>query len=60
MSDVRASLLSVVGSQGDEMVREYIIGVLQDESFDWGEAGEGAFEAIGEFLVTTITHLKTP
>lgn len=55
MSDVRASLLKVLGDNGDEMLMDYIVGVLQDEHFEWGTNGEGAFEAIGEFLVTHIS-----
>ncbi|CAN6578856.1 unnamed protein product [Malus baccata var. baccata] len=35
----------------DEPIIEYIVNVLADEDFDFGEDGEGAFEALGELLV---------
>ncbi|XP_048230002.1 ABC transporter F family member 3 isoform X2 [Ricinus communis] len=35
----------------DQPIVDYIINVLADEDFDFGEEGEGAFDAIGELLV---------
>ena len=35
----------------DQPIIDYIVNVLADEDFDFGEEGEGAFEAIGELLV---------
>ncbi|XAR70144.1 Adenosinetriphosphatase [Bertholletia excelsa] len=35
----------------DQPIIDYIINVLADEDFDFGDEGEGAFEAIGELLV---------
>ncbi|XP_022736612.1 ABC transporter F family member 3 [Durio zibethinus] len=35
----------------DQPIIDYIINVLADEDFDFGEDGDGAFEAIGELLV---------
>ncbi|CAD5316276.1 unnamed protein product [Arabidopsis thaliana] len=35
----------------DEPIMDYIINVLADEDFDFGEEGEGAFDAVGELLV---------
>ncbi|KAF2313493.1 hypothetical protein GH714_011250 [Hevea brasiliensis] len=35
----------------DQPIIDYIINVLADDDFDFGEEGEGAFEAIGELLV---------
>ncbi|GAV68690.1 ABC_tran domain-containing protein/ABC_tran_2 domain-containing protein [Cephalotus follicularis] len=35
----------------DEPIIDYIINVLADDDFDFGEEGEGAFDAIGELLV---------
>ncbi|KDP25252.1 hypothetical protein JCGZ_20408 [Jatropha curcas] len=35
----------------DQPIVDYIINVLADEDFDFGEEGEGAFEALGELLV---------
>ncbi|KAJ4711841.1 ABC transporter F family-like protein [Melia azedarach] len=35
----------------DQPIIDYIVNVLADEDFDFGEEGEGAYEAIGELLV---------
>ncbi|KAJ6962180.1 ABC transporter F family member 3 [Populus alba x Populus x berolinensis] len=35
----------------DQPIIDYIINVLADEDFDFGDEGEGAFNAIGELLV---------
>lgn len=35
----------------DQPIIDYIINVLADEDFDFGEDGDGAFESIGELLV---------
>lgn len=35
----------------DQPIIDYIVNVLADEDFDFGEEGEGAFDAIGELLV---------
>ncbi|WCJ26568.1 ATP-binding cassette sub-family F member 3 [Euphorbia peplus] len=35
----------------DEPIVEYIVNVLADDDFDFGEEGEGAFEAVGELLI---------
>lgn len=35
----------------DQPIIDYITNVLADEDFDYGEDGDGAFEAIGELLV---------
>ena len=57
MSEVRDAWKRVVGDGGDDVVKEYIFGVLEDESFEWGLNGEGALEAIGDFLVTPLMPL---
>jgi ATP-binding cassette subfamily F protein 3 len=35
----------------DEPIIDYIVNVLADEDFDFGDEGEGAFDALGELLV---------
>ncbi|KAI8569822.1 hypothetical protein RHMOL_Rhmol02G0306300 [Rhododendron molle] len=35
----------------DQPIIDYIVNVLADEDFDFGEDGDGAFEALGELLV---------
>lgn len=49
--DVRATVHEVLGTHGDETLLEYVISVVEDEDFDWGEDGEEAFEHVGPFLV---------
>ncbi len=36
---------------GDADILEYITGILEDEHFDFGPDGQGAFEHVGPFLV---------
>ena len=38
-------------SEGDQTIIEYICGILEDEHFEFGDDGEGAYESIGPFLV---------
>lgn len=49
MASVVDSVLG--GSDGDETILDYVKAVLEDEFFEWGEGGEGAFEAFGPILV---------
>ena len=35
----------------DQPIVDYIVNVLADEDFDFGDEGEGVFEALGELLV---------
>lgn len=35
----------------DQPIVDYIVNVLADEDFDFGDEGEGAFDALGELLV---------
>ena len=51
MSDLAASFVRIFGDVGDETVKAYIVGVLEDDALEWGDQGEGAFEAVGDFLV---------
>ncbi len=37
--------------RGDPTILEYIVGVLEDEHFEFGKDGEEAFDQIGPFLV---------
>lgn len=60
MSDLRSSLVNVLGKTGDEMVMEYVASVLEDDSFEWGHEGEGAYDAVGEFLATPLFHHTRP
>ncbi|XP_042446932.1 ABC transporter F family member 3-like [Zingiber officinale] len=55
MVDVASTVLHEVLGQKlqevDEPIVSYIINVLADDDFDFGEDGDGAFEAVGELLV---------
>ncbi|OMO79801.1 ABC transporter-like protein [Corchorus capsularis] len=55
MTEVASSVVhEVLGRRAedvDEPIIDYIINVLADEDFDFGEDGDGAFDAIGELLV---------
>ncbi|GLJ41053.1 hypothetical protein SUGI_0849910 [Cryptomeria japonica] len=49
-----AVVREVLGRRAEEVdttIIEYIINVLQDETFDFGLKGEGAFDAVGDLLV---------
>jgi len=51
MSSVQSIVKGVLGDGGDDAILEYIVGVLEEPHFDWGEDGDGVFEVIGEFLI---------
>ncbi|XP_021297458.1 ABC transporter F family member 3 [Herrania umbratica] len=55
MTEVASSVVhEVLGRRAedvDQPIIDYVINVLADEDFDFGEDGDGAFEAIGELLV---------
>ncbi|XVF51265.1 hypothetical protein PTKIN_Ptkin04bG0171100 [Pterospermum kingtungense] len=55
MTEVASSVVhEVLGRRAedvDQPIIDYIINVLADEDFDFGEDGDGVFEAIGELLV---------
>lgn len=55
MTEVASSVvLDVLGGrlqEVDQPIIDYIVNVLADEDFDFGEEGDGAFDAIGELLV---------
>ncbi|XWS61570.1 hypothetical protein CRYUN_Cryun07bG0136800 [Craigia yunnanensis] len=54
MTEVASSVVHEVLGCGaedvDQPIIDYIINVLADEDFDFGEDGDGAFEAIGQLL----------
>ncbi|KAL4515714.1 hypothetical protein Ndes2437B_g07137 [Nannochloris sp. 'desiccata'] len=51
MPDVEAAVKEIVGTSGDADVLNYVISILDDESFEFGDDAEEAFEAIGPLLV---------
>ncbi len=48
---VRQHFASVLGSSGDNTVREYVIKCLEDEDFHLGDHGEEAYDAFAAVLV---------
>lgn len=51
---VRQHFSSVLGIEGDNTVREYVIQCLEDVDFHLGEDGEEALDAFGPVLVRRI------
>lgn len=55
MTEVASSVVHEVLGQRildvDQPIVDYIVNVLADEDFDFGDQGEGAFDALGELLV---------
>lgn len=55
MTEVASSVIHEVIGQRildvDQPIVDYIVNVLADEDFDFGDEGEGAFDALGELLV---------
>ncbi|XP_057511392.1 ABC transporter F family member 3 [Actinidia eriantha] len=55
MTEVASTVVhEVLGRRAEDLdqpIIDYIVNVLADEDFDFGDEGEGAFEAIGELLV---------
>lgn len=60
MSNLRSSLIELLGEKGDTTVLNYVLDVLEDDEFEWGNGGDGAFEAIGEFLVKNAIPKRSP
>lgn len=55
MSAVQSALGDALGPARfaalDGAVLEYIVGVLEDDGFEWGDSPESAMEAVGGLLV---------
>lgn len=55
MTEVASSVVhEVLGHRADDVdqpIIDYIVNVLADDDFDFGDDGDGAFDAIGELLV---------
>ena len=50
-ADVKSAVLDVIGRDGDETILDYVIAILEDEHFEFGEEGKDAFDAFGDILV---------
>jgi|LakMenEpi03Aug12_release.lakeMendotaPanAssembly.Ray.scaffolds.fasta_scaffold1194495_2 hypothetical protein len=55
MPSVEAAVKEIVGTSGDADVLNYVISILDDESFEFGDDAEEAFEAIGHLLVRPLS-----
>lgn len=42
------------GGKGDITILDYIVGILSDEHFDFGEDGSEAYEVLGDILVRVL------
>lgn len=55
MTEVASTVVHEVLGKGlediDEPIIEYIVNVLADDDFDFGDEGDGVFDALGELLV---------
>ena len=55
MTEVASSVVHEVLGKNfqdlDEPIIDYIVNVLADEDFDFGEEGDGVFDALGELFV---------
>lgn len=56
-AEVRRTVESIVGTEGDETVLEYVVSILEDGEFEFGTDGEEAFEAFGAVLVGCLCYL---
>lgn len=56
LASTRQIVEDVVGTKGDDTVFEYVLSIVEDPDFDFGEDGADAFEAFGAVLVRTHSH----
>ncbi|MEW5303775.1 MAG: hypothetical protein WDW36_006434 [Sanguina aurantia] len=49
---VRVALTQLVSSNSDSTIIDYLVGILEDEHFEFGEDASVAYEALGDFLVS--------
>ena len=54
-AEVRQTVEDVVGNKGDDTVFEYVVSILEDGEFEFGQDGKDAFEAFGAVLVCWVT-----
>lgn len=43
----------VVGTKGDDIVFDYVVSIVDDNEFEFGQDGEEAFETFGAVLVSS-------
>ena len=58
-AEVRKIVESIVGTEGDETVLEYVVSILEDGEFEFGTDGEDAFEAFGAVLVNSCNSVSS-
>ena len=56
MADAEATFREILGTNGDPEVLDYIVSVLGDESFEFGDDCEEALDALGPLLVSMTRH----
>ncbi len=50
--DVRAVVHDILGGHDDETILDYVVAVLEDEHFEFGDGGVEAYEQLGPVLVS--------
>lgn len=48
----------VIGTKGDDTVFDYVVSIVDDNEFEFGQDGEEAFETFGAVLVSLICSIK--
>lgn len=48
---VRKALTALVSANSDSTIIDYLVGILEDEQFEFGEDASVAYDALGDFLV---------
>ena len=57
----RQMVTDVIGTKGDDTVFDYVVSIVDDNEFEFGQDGEEAFETFGAVLVSmTLLFLLTP
>lgn len=57
----RQMVTDVIGTKGDDTVFDYVVSIVDDNEFEFGQDGEEAFETFGAVLVSlTLFFLLTP
>ncbi len=50
--NVKQCVADVLTSCPDDAIRDWVVAVLEDEDLELGETGAGAYDAIGDVLVS--------
>lgn len=56
---VRKALSALVSTNSDSTIIDYLVGILEDEQFEFGEDASVAYDALGDFLVRLGCNTRT-